>query len=155
MAMTHLRTARYGGQALVLLLAAGVAAAGCTQALKFMKDDSAEVLSKQTIQAANPADRGPFTVKTLFYGSGTDKQREEFRTGVAIKTKAVDVTPFATVTWGRRQTALEVFRLRLEEGSPQRARLVSRGPGAFSPGAHRSWQSQLPGVFGSWVWIPG
>src|SRR5688572_3266673 len=99
MAMTHLRAARYGGQALAaVLLAGGMAAAGCSQALKFMKDDSAEVLSKLTITAPNPSDRGPHTVKTLFYGSGTDKQRAEYRTGVAIKTKAVDVTPFATVT---------------------------------------------------------
>ncbi len=97
-AMTHLRAARYGGQALAVVLAAAVAAAGCTQALKFMNDDSVAVLSKQTITAPNPADRGPHTVKTMFYGSGTDKQRAEFRTGVTIKTKAVDVTPFATVT---------------------------------------------------------
>ena len=73
-------------------------AAGCSQALKFMKDDSAEILSRHTIAAPNPAERGPHTVKTLFYGSGTDKQRAEFRTGVAIKTKPVDVSPFASVT---------------------------------------------------------
>jgi len=131
MAMTHLRAARSGGQALVLLLAAGVAAAGCTQALKFMKDDSAEVLSKQTIMAANPADRGPFSVKTLFYGSGTDKQREEFRSGVAIKTKAVDVTPFATVTGDAAKQRLKFFGFDLKK-APLNGRVwYPDGPGPF------------------------
>ena len=86
---------KYSG---IWLLAAGVAAAGCSQALKFMNDDSAVVLSKQTITAPNPAERGPHTVKTMFYGSGTDKKRPEYGKSVTIKTKAVDVTPFATVT---------------------------------------------------------
>jgi dienelactone hydrolase len=78
-------------------LVAALASAGCTQALQLMKDDSAEVLARQTIAAPNPADPGPFAVKRLFYGSGTDKQRPEYGKGVAIKTKTVDVSPFATV----------------------------------------------------------
>ncbi|MDF4203113.1 hypothetical protein PXD56_09110 [Maribacter sp. SA7] len=40
----------------------------------------------------NPAAVGPYTVKTFTYGSGTDEQREEFSTGVAFKTNAVDGT---------------------------------------------------------------
>jgi dienelactone hydrolase len=96
------------------LLTVGVAAAGCSQALKFMKDDSAEVLSKQTITAPNPAERGPHTVKTMFYGSGTDKQRPEYRTGVTIKTKAVDVTPFATVTGDAAKTRKAFFGFELK-----------------------------------------
>ena len=74
-----------------------IAAIGCSQTLKLMKDDSATVLSQQTISAANPADTGTFTVKTTFYGSGTDKQRPEFGKDVPIKTKTVDVSPFATI----------------------------------------------------------
>lgn len=81
-----------------VLLSLCLLAAGCSQALELMKDDSAEILSRHTIEAPNPAERGPHPVKTLFYGSGTDKQRAEYRTGVAIKTKTVDVSPFATVT---------------------------------------------------------
>ena len=97
--MIDLRVARYGGHALaVVLLSAALTAPACSQALKFMKDDSAQVLSKQTITAPNPAERGPHTVKTMFYGSGTDKKRPEYAKGVTIKTKPVDVTPFATVT---------------------------------------------------------
>jgi len=59
--------------------AAGIAAAllfiGCTQALELTKDDSPVVLSHQLITAPNPGDRGTFAVKTLYYGSGTDKRR--------------------------------------------------------------------------------
>jgi len=84
------------GRAVVAVVAA-LAAAGCSQALQLMKDDSAEVLSRQTIVAQNPADPGPYAVKRLCYGSGTDKKRPEYGKGVAIKTKTVDVTPFATV----------------------------------------------------------
>jgi dienelactone hydrolase len=76
--------------------ALGVLAA-CSAPLKLTKDDSAEILAHQTIAAPNPADTGPMTVKTLFYGSGTDKRRPEFGKGVTIKTKTVDVSPFATV----------------------------------------------------------
>src|SRR5688572_30457787 len=109
MAMTRSAALLFTG-----LLAAGLTAAGCSQALKFMKDDSAEVLSKLTITAPNPADRGPHTVKTMFYGSGTDKQRVEYRTGVTIKTKAVDVTPFATVTGDPAKVRKEFFGFELK-----------------------------------------
>jgi dienelactone hydrolase len=105
MAMTHLRAA---------LVLATFVAAGCSQALKFMKDDSAETLSRLTITAPNPADRGPHTVKTMFYGSGTDKQRAEYRTGVTIKTKPVDVTPFATVTGEAAKVRKEFFGFELK-----------------------------------------
>jgi dienelactone hydrolase len=79
------------------VLAAALASSGCTQALQLMKDDSAEVLSHLTIAAPNPADPGPFAVKRLFYGSGTDKQRPEYGKLVAIKTKTVDLSPYATI----------------------------------------------------------
>ena len=74
-----------------------IAACGCSQALKLMKDDSATVLAQQTITAQNPSEKGPFVVKTTFYGSGTDKQRPEFGKDVPIKTKTVDVSPFASI----------------------------------------------------------
>lgn len=131
MAMMHLRAARTGGQTLAVLLAAGVAAASCTQALKFMKDDSAETLSKLTITAPNPGERGPHVVKTMFYGSGTDKQRAEYRTGVTIKTKAVDVTPFATVTGAAAKQRLKFFGFDLKK-APLNGRVwYPDGPGPW------------------------
>ena len=74
-----------------------VLAAGCTQALVLTKDDSPVVLSHQMITAPNPGEKGTFTVKTMFYGSGTDKRRAEFRDSVTLKTKTVDASPFVSL----------------------------------------------------------
>jgi hypothetical protein len=71
-----------------------VLAGACTQALKLTKDDSPVVLSHQLITAPNPGERGTYNVRTLYYGSGTDKRRAEYRDSVTIKTKTVDVSPF-------------------------------------------------------------
>jgi dienelactone hydrolase len=85
-------TLRAMGAACALL-----AITGCVAPLKLAKDDSGEVLSRQTITVANPGLPGTYVVKTLTYGSGTDKQRREYRQGVTIKTKTVDASPFATI----------------------------------------------------------
>jgi hypothetical protein len=84
--------------------------AGCTQPLKLTKDDSPVVLAHQLITAPNPGEKGPLAVRTLYYGSGTDKRRREYRDSVTIKTKAVDASPFVSMepdvakdrkdTWG-------------------------------------------------------
>jgi hypothetical protein len=76
--------------ALVLLLG------GCTQALKLSTNDAPVVLAHQLITAPNPGEPGSFAVHTLYYGSGTDKRRAEFRDSVALRTKTVDATPFVT-----------------------------------------------------------
>jgi len=65
-------------------------AACIQQPLKMTKDDSPVVLSHQSITASNPGDRGTYTVRTLLYGSGTDKHRAGFRDSVTLKTKTVD-----------------------------------------------------------------
>jgi dienelactone hydrolase len=118
------------GRAPVVLLVV-LAAAGCSQALKLMKDDSAEVLSTQTIAAPDPADRGPYAVKTLFYGSGTDKQRHEYREGVAIKTKTVDATPFVSITGAQAKTRKKFWGFDLKK-APINARVwYPDGPGPF------------------------
>ena len=80
------------------LAAASVVVAGaCTQSLKLTRDDSPVVLSHQLITAPNPGEKGPFAVKTLYYGSGTDKRRVIFRDSVTIKTKTVDASPFVSI----------------------------------------------------------
>src|SRR3954470_6662250 len=82
--------------------AAAVATIGlllaCTQALKLAPDDSKVVLANQLITAPNPGLPGPLRVKTLYYGSGTDKRRLEFRDSVAIKTPTVDGSPFVSIS---------------------------------------------------------
>jgi hypothetical protein len=52
-----------------------VASACITQPMKLTTDDSPVVLSHQTISAPNPGLPGTFAVRTLVYGSGTDKNR--------------------------------------------------------------------------------
>jgi Chlorophyllase len=71
--------------------------AACSQPLKLAKDDSPVVLAHQSITAPDPAERGPYRVVRLYYGSGTDKRRAAFRDSVTLKTKSVDISPFATV----------------------------------------------------------
>ncbi len=85
-------------------------ALACTQPLKLSTDDSPVVLSHQSIDAPNPGVKGPLAIHTLYYGSGTDKRRAEFRDSVALKTKAVDASAFVSMepnvakdrknTWG-------------------------------------------------------
>jgi dienelactone hydrolase len=79
------------------LIASIVLASACTQAISLSKDDSPTVLSHQLITAPNPGEKGSFAVKTMYYGSGTDKRRAEFRDSVTIKTKTVDASPFVTM----------------------------------------------------------
>src|SRR3954462_1660456 len=72
-------------------------AGACTQALKLAPDDSKVVLANQTISAPNPGLPGAFAVKTMYYGSGTDKQRREFRDSVTLKTAPVDGSAFVSI----------------------------------------------------------
>ncbi len=77
------------------LLAASVTAGCLTTPLKLTPDDSPVVLSQQLIAAPDPGMRGPLAVKTLYYGSGTDQRRPEFRDSVAIRTATVDGSKLA------------------------------------------------------------
>ena len=79
-----------------LLLPSLVLAAGCVQPLRLARDDSPTVLSGPPLAAPNPAERGPFPVRTLYYGSGRDKNRAVFRDSVTLKTRIVDGSKFAT-----------------------------------------------------------
>ena len=56
----------------------------------------AEQTSSMPAQLAvpNPAAKGIFAIHTLFYGSGTDKRRTEYRKAVALKTETVDASRF-------------------------------------------------------------
>ena len=72
-------------------------ATACSQPLKFTKDDSKTVLAYQTITAPNPSEPGSFKVLRMYYGSGNDKQRKEFKDSVTYKTKSIDVSPYASI----------------------------------------------------------
>ena len=79
----------------ILLLLPALAA--CVAPLKLAKDDSPVVLSRHLITARDPAVRGAHAVRTLYYGSGTDKIREVFKDSVAINTASVDGSKLADV----------------------------------------------------------
>ena len=76
-------------------LAAAAVLVACAQPLKLARDDSPVVLAGMTLNAPNPSERGPHAVRTLYYGSGTDRRRREFRDSIAIKTATVDGSKFA------------------------------------------------------------
>jgi dienelactone hydrolase len=46
------------------------------------------------LAAADPSQPGPYKVRTLTYGSGTDRRRPEFGKHAVLKTRPVDATPF-------------------------------------------------------------
>lgn len=76
-------------------IAAAIALSACRTTLKLATDDSNIVLARQLIAAPDPSQKGPFAVRTLYYGSGTDKQRTIFRDSVTLKTATVDGSKFA------------------------------------------------------------
>lgn len=78
-------------------LAAIIAASACVAPLKLARDDSPVVLANHSLNVADPSARGPHAVRTLFYGSGTDKHRPEFRDSVTMKTGTVDGSKLASV----------------------------------------------------------
>ena len=71
----------------VLAAWALVAATGCRGTVELAPDDSDRVLVHQLLDAPDPSRRGPFAVQRLFYGSGTDKNRPEYRDSVAFTTE--------------------------------------------------------------------
>src|SRR5687767_3216558 len=78
--------------------ALALATACITQPMKMTKDDSPTVLAQQAITAPNPSVDGTLPVRTLVYGSGTDKNRSVFRDSVTLKTKTVDGSALVSAT---------------------------------------------------------
>jgi len=72
-----------------------LAAVACVQPLRLARDDSPTVLANQLLPAPNPAERGPFPVRTMYYGSGRDKRRAVFHDSVTLRTQVVDGSKFA------------------------------------------------------------
>ena len=94
--MTPSSAPRAAGAALLALLVAGALAA-CAAPLTLAKDDAATVLARQTLTAPDPGARGPLAVRTLTYGSGTDRRRAGFRDSVTMRTRSVDASPFVSM----------------------------------------------------------
>jgi dienelactone hydrolase len=73
---------------LIIVLLAGA----CSPPLRLAPDDSGLVLARHTIDAPDPAQRGPYLVQRLYYGSGTDRNRIVYRDSVRIRTASVDAS---------------------------------------------------------------
>jgi dienelactone hydrolase len=70
---------------------------GCMGTVQLAPDDSPTVLSRQILDAPSPLETGPLSVSSLFYGSGTDKNRTEFRDSVAFTTGSVDASKLVSL----------------------------------------------------------
>ena len=75
----------------VVLLAA-LPSTGCHGTLELAPSDADEVLGRQLLDAPDPGLRGPHEVRTLYYGSGSDRNRPEYRDSVAYVTEPVDAS---------------------------------------------------------------
>jgi len=82
---------------ILVLLGAAPLAAGCYPAMKLTPNDADVVLAQHTIQAPDPTLPGSYPVLELYYGSGTDKNREVYRDGVTIRTDAVDASKLVSL----------------------------------------------------------
>ena len=78
-------------------LAATLFSTACAGSLELTPSDAPTVLSGQHLDAPSPALPGPHDVLTLYYGSGTDKNRAEYRDSVAIVTESVDASKLVSL----------------------------------------------------------
>jgi dienelactone hydrolase len=73
-------------------LVAVVLVSACAPALELTPSDAGTVLVHHALEAPDPGRPGPFRVLTLYYGSGTDKNRPEYRDSVTLRTDPVDAS---------------------------------------------------------------
>jgi dienelactone hydrolase len=64
----------------------------CYPALKLAPNDAPRVLQEHAIDAPDPSQPGSLPVRFLYYGSGTDRNRPEYRDSVTITTPTVDAS---------------------------------------------------------------
>lgn len=76
----------------VLAVAAVVSLAGCRGSMPLEESDAPVVLAHQALEAPDPGRPGPHAVRTLYYGSGTDRNRPEYRDSVTLVTDSVDAS---------------------------------------------------------------
>ena len=74
-----------------------LALSACMGTLELAPDDSEQVLARHLLEAASPLESGSYAVKSLFYGSGTDENRPEFRDSVAFQTGRVDASKLVSL----------------------------------------------------------
>jgi dienelactone hydrolase len=104
--------------------------AGCRGTLNLTPSDADVVLARQTLEAPDPGLPGPYEVGTLYYGSGTDKNRPEYRDSVSITTESVDGSRL--VDLGRSARSRNEYWGFTPKEFPLNARVwYPEGPGPF------------------------
>ena len=83
--------------AALLTAAVSVAGGGCYGPLRLTPSDHATVLAEQRLEAEHPGTPGPYEVRRLYYGSGTDRRRAEYRDSVSIVTETVDASKLVSL----------------------------------------------------------
>jgi len=102
----------------------------CMGALELAPDDSDQVLGRHLLDVPSPLEQGSYRVKSLFYGSGTDKNRPEFRDSVAFETGRVDASKL--VSLGRSAKSRNKYWGFEPDSFPLNARVwYPDGPGPF------------------------
>jgi dienelactone hydrolase len=74
-----------------------IIAVACYPALKLEPSDADVVLAHHTIAAPDPGVSGPYGIARMYYGSGTDRNRREYRDSVTLKTDSVDASKFVNL----------------------------------------------------------
>jgi len=64
----------------------------CRGTLQLTPDDADVVLARQLLDAPDPGRPGSHGIRTLYYGSGTDRRRAEYRDSVTLRTPSVDAS---------------------------------------------------------------
>ncbi len=97
-----LRCGRTSGRRVhALLPALLITLSGClVQPARLVPSDADRVLARRTIDAENPGEPGQFSVLRLYYGSGSDRRRPEYRDSIAYTTASVDASAFVSFTPG-------------------------------------------------------
>jgi len=65
---------------------------GCRGSLRLEPSDADRVLARHALDVPDPSRAGPHEVRFLYYGSGTDRRRPEYRDSVTIATETVDAS---------------------------------------------------------------
>ncbi|MDH5590084.1 MAG: hypothetical protein OEZ65_13995 [Gemmatimonadota bacterium] len=102
----------------------------CHGTLRLTPVDADRVLVHQVLDAPDPGVRGPYAVRTLYYGSGSDLRRPEYRDSVAIVTGVVDASKL--VELGESAKERNAYWGFTPEEFPLNARVwYPEGPGPF------------------------
>jgi dienelactone hydrolase len=75
-----------------LVLLAALALCACRGSLEVTPNDAPTVLGRQLLDAPDPGRPGLHLVRRLYYGSGTDRNRPEYRDSVTLETSPVDAS---------------------------------------------------------------